>query len=342
MTKGPRPLVIRKVLPSDAEQIVGLFDLVYNGGYGIDECRDIETVRKILREDRDIWHVATDGDKVVASTVGMPSRWNRTYETCRGATHPDYRRGGMASALYKSVLEACYAKEDCDLTFGFPRTFGMYRIMQREAYSPFLATGYDGGMHITDRKREYHLVGINANVNKMLSRVAVPGSKLMEDSFVKENIISRIRFGNEFGDYPEMSIVGPVNEARLMDNFGISCCYMRLSHSVQIVDSTGNNEGDNKNITKAIENFLKEPPFKVEHAFAFVLADKEGLAKDLYGIGFEITSYIPAWYCEGGKRYDCIMMVKKSYDEKPVMHQTEEMIGNFSANFERLLKDMGG
>jgi hypothetical protein len=333
-------IVIREALPKDAEQIVDLFNITYNYGYGVDECRCVEKVRKIIEDKRDLWFVATDGDKIAASTVGMPNKWNRTYETCRGATNPTYRRMGAATELYKTTLEACFRQVDCDLTFGFPRTFGMYQIMYKVEH-PFLLTGYDGGMHITDKKRELHLVGMTKNPYMDVTRIIPSKSVFVKDGFIIDDILSKFDFENRIGDYPNSPIVGDATETcYTVDGLDLDYLHLTSSHSVQILGASCKQEYNSVKISEAIEKFLSDSQFKIEHAFVYVLAEKEKMIKELHKKGFEMTAYLPAWYHEDDTRYDCVMMAKRMYAEEPITHNTAETINNFKTNFSRMLEGL--
>ena len=55
----------------------------------------------------------------------------------------------------------------------------------------------------------------------------------------------------------------------------------------------------------------------VRHVTATVLADKIDLLQALCGYGFEVVAYLPAWFAEGVRRYDCVQLAKRGYVERP-------------------------
>ncbi len=331
-------LKTREVAASDAEQIVNLFDTVYNKSYPMEKFRDVDKVRKMLEDKRDVWHVALDGDKIIGSAAATQNSWNRTYETCRSMTHPDYAGRKVGKVLYNSVLKACYEREDCDFTFGFPRSLNMYLLLSTGIENPFLLTGYDGGMHIVNNRRENHLMGVTINPNRNLVRVeTATTNKLMENRFVQEKIMSKMRFENVSGEFSEAFIVGSVaNNHAEVDGLEFNYDYLSASRSLQINSISDITSNSLDAVTKAAERFFKKLPFGPEHIFSYVLVDKGEMIKKMFNLGFEIVSYLPAWYHEDGKRYDAVMMVKKLYGGEPAMYGTEEIINSFKSNFKNM------
>jgi len=331
------PIEIRPARIEDSKDIADLFNIAYNNSYPIAECTDVNKIEDIIRSKRDIWYVALHDSKVIAGTVGMPNKWNRTYETCRSVTHPDYRGGGIGKIIYKESLNTCYDQEDCDLTFGFPRTFNMYMLMHRNLDNPLLLVGYDGGMHIVEGRREAHLVGITKNPKKDIVRIIPENSDSLYNEFINSNILSKLSFVNQTDKYPEINIVGPhAGYYSKIKNVEIGYSYLPTSRSLQISHA----ESNRNNVVDALASIEKEIDVDAEYVFSFVLADKTDFIKDMIKNDFQITSYLPAWYYQDKKHYDCFMMVKKLYQENPMMYETQEIIKYFRQNFDEVTKKL--
>ncbi|WP_413715618.1 hypothetical protein IBZ12_01710 [Serratia ureilytica] len=70
---------------------------------------------------------------------------------------------------------------------------------------------------------------------------------------------------------------------------------------------------------------------------SIILADKLKLITDMIGIGFRITSCLPAWYLWHGKRYDCLMLVKGGSD-----YVNDNGLGNYVKTFDDAYRDIEG
>src|SRR3989344_5350843 len=163
-------ILYRHAVPEDAEQLARLYDAVYEGGYSLKECLDPSLCEERIRKREHIWMVALDKDKVVSATVSRPEAWNRSYETCRSVTLKEYLGRKIGTNLYDIALHAALSKEDCDLAYGYPRTEGMKRLMEKPN-PPITIVGSDFGMHIVSGKREVHLWSIIYNPFRKIIRV---------------------------------------------------------------------------------------------------------------------------------------------------------------------------
>ena len=61
----------------------------------------------------------------------------------------------------------------------------------------------------------------------------------------------------------------------------------------------------------------------------------QDLIRRMRKMGFAITAYLPAWYACDGKRYDCVMLVKRRFTQEPVAHGTAEAIVRFDQALNR-------
>ena len=53
-------------------------------------------------------------------------------------------------------------------------------------------------------------------------------------------------------------------------------------------------------------------------------------------MGFRVTAQLPAWYPHGGRRYDCVMVVRRAFEAEPVAHGFADQIGAFDARYARV------
>jgi len=64
---------------------------------------------------------------------------------------------------------------------------------------------------------------------------------------------------------------------------------------------------------------------EVRHSTVTVLADKLELVRALTNCGFEVSAYLPAWYHQGGRRYDCVKLARRQYNGVPSTQKLSEV-----------------
>jgi hypothetical protein len=132
-------------------------------------------------------------------------------------------------------------------------------------------------------------------------------------------------------------MVGPVSEQRA--DAGECTFFFEYdpaspSQALQITNVAAP-RADSDCVADALESFLGDFP-EAQHVSACVLIDKEDLIVRMRKMGFAITAYLPAWYACDGKRYDCVMLVKRNFSEEPAAHGTAEAIARFDRELNRV------
>ncbi|MCI0541981.1 MAG: GNAT family N-acetyltransferase [Verrucomicrobiales bacterium] len=331
----PAPIVLREAGPADADKIAALFRLAYRESSH--PCKDTAYLESTFRTGNDFWYVAVEGDKVVGCTASRRHSWNGAYESCRSVTLAEYRGSGLGTRLYVKSLEETCSRRDCDLTIGYPRTFAMYRLMSKGIRPAVVLVGHDGAMNIANGQREFHLAGMTANGHEALRRVVPFHSSIATSRFVEEEIIHPLGVESESGEYPADFVVGPSSgEAIQVGDITFRVQYdpQSPSKALEITGLTGERL-DPIGISKAVCELLRAYP-DARHVSAHVLVDKESLIHELASLGFAITAYLPAWQKVDGKRYDAVLLTRRTCTQEPVMHGTEEVIRRFDQAFAKL------
>jgi hypothetical protein len=337
-SKGDR-IHYRHAVPDDAEPLTKLYDRVYKGGYPLKDCLDPAIVKKIIEDGEHIWMVALDGDDMIGATVSMPESWNRSYETCRSVTDEEnYKGRGIGTVLYDLALHAAFNRDDCDLTFGYPRSLGMKHLMEKPN-PPITVLGTDFGRHLVSGVRETHLFSVVYNPFRTIQRVINPDPLLSKFEDL-EKLVDSFGLVTETGSYPERSIVGPKGERQFKCDHGtLSYNYFAPSRCAQI---TNVEAGDEKGMVATTwsliqnSNISSNQAERIEHVSFYLLADKKELLSRLVqpfdGLPiqrFYISGYVPAWHAQDGKRYDCLHMATRLTPDEPRMFDTEEIVVNF-------------
>jgi GNAT superfamily N-acetyltransferase len=326
--QGTNPYTIRAAAPADAPQLAALFQEAYLDSSH--PCQDLAFVSQSLGGNRDFWLVALEGGAIVSCMAGVWHGWNRTYETCRSVTHPRHRTHGLGRRLYELCLAHLYDQGDCALTFGLPRTRAMYRLISEGLGSPFVLAGHDGGMNVANGRREYHLIGVTTNPVRIPHRAAPLADPLASSAFIETQILSRLTFITTARSYPEALIVGPRGTHHTaVGPWSIGFTYERasLARSLHITRLSGP-PGDTAGALEGVAAVLKAGP-AAEHVYAYVLSDKGSFVGGMRELGFQVTAYLPGWYCRHDNRYDCLMLAKSTSPERPVAHETADLIEFF-------------
>ncbi|MBI4146825.1 GNAT family N-acetyltransferase [Candidatus Woesearchaeota archaeon] len=336
----------RSAVPSDAHKLAKLYDEVYKGGYPIVDCLDPVRINDIIEKNEHIWMVAFDKGELVGAAVAKPESWNKSYETCRSVTRGSYNGRNIGKFLYEMVLQTAFHRPDCDMVFGYPRSDLMKRLLEKTT-PPIAVVGSDGGMHIVSGVREEHLMCFVYNPHKTLSRV-VPQNPLYGKSRELTRLVEQFDLETNIGQYPARLIVGPAAERSYESRYGrVAFADFEPSKCLAI---TGVNADNVSDALRLIWDFIAPQATPAQpistvagHVSMYVLADKAELIAQLCaqfnGVPnqrFRMSGYLPAWYEEEGRRYDCVLLTTRLDGEAPVMHGTEELIASFREHFDRL------
>jgi len=318
----------RAPLEQDAEPIAQLFQIVYRESSH--PCKEAAFVRATFHSGRDFWLVAVANGRVVACTAMQRQPWNGVFESCRSVTHPEFRCHGLGGLLYQRILDQVSRRPDFTYVFGFPRTRGMLRLLCADVELPFVILGHDGAMNVANGCREYHLVGMTTNNREPLRHVVSERGNVASAPFLQRQVLSRLGMIGEVGSYPSDLVVGPVGEQQavvdgVVIEYRFDANLPNRALELMRVEAPGKDAGV---VCCALETFLAQFP-TVAHVSMNILSDKEELIGQLQHLGFEVSAYLPAWYVSGGRRYDCLMLIRQSFTEDPVAHETMELIQEF-------------
>jgi hypothetical protein len=322
------PVRYRDATPDDAEQIAGLYDRVYSGGYPVAELMDPVAIRQVLVAGADVWQLATIDDQVIGSVVGERAEWNRAYEICRGVVDPAFARGGRFRPLFDAIQRACVERADCELIPGYARSDHMQHICE-VAYVPYAMLGSDGGKHLVSGKREEHVVVLAVNPLHRVGRTT-PRVPLLTAGSDLHTRIARLGLDDKPGPYPPSTIIGPRGRNQFESDAGrLTYSYFEPSRCAAV---TAVDAADPVDISRCLTEFLEEQPHRIEHLTVSVLADKRALISQLCATAFTMTAYVPAWYADGEKRYDCAWLTARLDPRTPVRLGTDALIRSLHAD----------
>jgi hypothetical protein len=331
----PPDTIVRDGRVEDAEQLAGFFRLSY--GDSSHPCQDPGRVRDTIVQGSTSWFVAVRKEQVLACGAVIPHPWNGTCETCRIFVRPDCRYLDLGRRILQMVMGAAYRQSHSDLVFAAPRSHGIYLMIRHVLETPAVLLGHDGGMQVAHGIREYHLFCVTRDPNRMFSRVIPPGCSIAKAPFIIDQIVSPLALTTEVGEYPSRAIVGPPSAQRAE----VDGCILRYDHdaaspsqSLQVT-SVSARAADADRVVAALAAFLASRP-SVQHVSAYVLIHEVELIRRMRWMGFAITAYFPAWYADGGRRYDCVMLVQRRFAGEPIAHGTEETIALFDAHLNGL------
>ena len=136
---------------SDADHLVGLFSTVYQDSSH--ECKGPTHVRESLHNPDRSWFVAVHRSQLAGCTASQRHAWNASWEMGWTVIHPEYRGAGLGTQLVRTALDRLSRRRDFELTFGFPRSLSMYRLVSERLTPSFICTGHDGGLNIASGLR---------------------------------------------------------------------------------------------------------------------------------------------------------------------------------------------
>jgi len=325
---------VRLARRSDARAIAALFQRAYE--HSSHECKEVDHVRRTLAGDDHVWIVCQEGDEIVAVTCCRRIDWNRSYETCYSITEPRYRGQGLAKRLYLTALELAQERRDCEIVVGYPRNRTMAQLTTSGIASPPIAVGYDGGINVANGAREYHLITMARNPRANPIRVAPRADAFHWLDSVRQPVLSSLGFASELGEYPPVVVAGSgLGHEATIDDHRFSYLHDPASPS-EAVHVTGLSRrgsfamSPERAFARFVSRFASMPYICVQ-----ILVDKRAVIERLQEIGFQITAYLPAWYEERGRRFDCAMLVKSRFSAPPLCHGLETVIDRFRGTFEQ-------
>lgn len=323
-------LTIRLATADDAPLISSLFQLAY--GDSSHPCKDVGHVRNSIRSGTSRWRIAVDDGQVVACVTSILSPWNRSCELARGVTLKEYRGGGLGTELLqRSLHEACNSP-GCEVLLGVPRNRTMQHILSNQLAPCLLPVGHDGAINVANGVREYHAISFAVNPAAEFDHYIPESPALSHCEFVRQNIFRPLGLRPQKGKYPPRCIIG--------DGYDVPDSEFSFEHDPfcpsQSVEITGSNSepADPRQTAKNLISFLRTFEH-ILHVRVTVLVDKAEFIAQLVDVGFEITAYLPAWHWQEGGRYDCVLLVRRSFTDEPIDHGVRQTIEIFRDGLNR-------
>lgn len=238
-----------------------------------------------------------------------------------------FARGGRFRPLFESVQRACVERTDCELIPGYARSDHMQHICE-VASVPYQVVGSDGGKHLVSGVREEHVVVLAVNPLRRVARTA-PRVPLLPSGSDLHARIARLGLDDKPGPYPPVTIVGRRGgEVFESDTGRVTYSYFAPSRcaTVSAVDAA-----DPVDVLRCLASLLGARP-EIEHLTVSVLADKQALIRQLCAGPFTVTAYVPAWYADGERRYDCAWLTARLDPRTPVRLGTDALIRSLLAD----------
>jgi hypothetical protein len=249
-------------------------------------------------------------------------------------THPGYRNGGLSTQLVGAAMEQLRRRRDIDLGFGFPRSLTMYRLISERVAPPSICTGHDGGLNIANGLREYHLATVT-NLASAFIHVIPRSNQIAHSDFVRSTVFCPLALSPAVCDYPPDLVVGPSEGATtVVQHTRVRYRFDQLSPARALQITALDSGADPETVHHDLEAFLARLPTAL-HVSLYLLVDKEDLLRRLRSVGFEIAAYFPAWHLCRGRRYDCVLLIKRNYTEEPVSHGVADIVGEFRYEFSK-------
>lgn len=316
--------VVRNATPEDAPAIARLFELAY--GQSSHPCKDPQNVREGICSGGAVWRVAIDRDAVVACITLIVNAWNDSWELARAVTLPEYRGSGLGTELMQCSVDQACASPSCQVLMGFPRSRTMLHIVSSLKPS-LLPVGHDGAINVANGTREYHAIVCALNPSARFRHYVPSAPSLADSEFVRDQILRRLGFHPDRAQYPPAWVVGEGIEHPDLKPFSFGYDPLCPSDAIEI---TGY-QSDSRNPKEVARELIQmlESFYHTRHARLVVPIDKTEFIRELMAASFEITAYLPAWYLYHGARYDCVLLVRRRFQEEPTNHGIREVVDNF-------------
>ena len=328
-------ILFRHAREDDSDLLVKLYSDEYKGGYKVPECSDPEKFRQAIKDESLFWAVAVSGDKIVGAGVARPELWNRSYETCRTVIADGFKSMGFGQVLYNMTLQFAFSRGDCDFAYGYPRSSRMAHVVSKSE-PPMELVGHDAGMHMINGQREVCMVSVAYNPFKKIKRVVTKDIEaLCSSSLGFKGIVDKFDFDDVLGEYPSRIIVGPKADGVFRSGSGsLSYADFDACKCVFITDVDAKSARD---VRDTISEFLESDLIagrKMGYVSFLALADKLDALSALTvpfrgGKTANMTAYLPAWYSQGDRRFDCVYMALRLDDGSLSMHGTQGLVASF-------------
>jgi GNAT superfamily N-acetyltransferase len=321
---APECGVIRRARFEDAAGLAELFGLAY--GDTSHPCRDAGVIAAGMALGRERWFVAESGSQLVGCMSSVKHTWNQSAEVSYGVVHPDFRQSGLGAQLVSTCARTL---DTHSLVHYQPRSASSHRMLRRGGLSGTLV-GHDGGRHIANGVREFHMFAIARWRSRVYRHIAPSAGAASRSSWIRRQAYEPLGMAPLPGGYPGFCLVGPPGgtPGSLFD-----CIEYPDSDAIEITRSRGS-QGEME-VADRLERFLSSQGGSA-HISLTVLADKSRFISRVLSMAFSISAYLPAWLGYRLRRYDCVMLVRRRFEKRPAMNGLEEEVGSLDAAWSSL------
>lgn len=252
---------------------------MFQGDYPIGEYKSAGSVREMIEDESFIWYVLREDGRIIGSAVGTITKQNKSAEIGRTLISRDAQcTPGYITSLTDKLRQGLIEK-DVELMWSAIRQFSLYKLAKRDGWC---CAGHTNGEYIVG-KREDYIIGIWLSESAKERRVMPPKSSIYSLKGVKR-VMDEAGLEERVMDYPERKAVSYKKDYE-------SC--IKFSYHAH-----------NRSMTMANIDDLPE------HLQVTLLTDKEDCINYFLDDGYKISAFLPGWYLEDEKRYDCILMTK--------------------------------
>lgn len=322
----------------DAASIASLFRKTY--GRSSHECADETYVARSLTNPDYLWVVGRLAGSIVSVMCAARHSWNRTYEIGYTITDQGHRGNGIVRGLYTDMIARLEQLDDCDFIVAHVRNVVTHDISTKLGEPVAVAVGHDGAINLANDRREFHVITLKRNPYAGVTRV-VPTSLLASGLVAAAARFSRhLNLETVVGGYPSTLLTGKPGGKQI----GLGECVIGYDYdpdspsgAFQIASVTAETEDAARFGLFALLERLEA----YTYVSLVLLADKTHLLGELQGRGFSVTAYLPAWHCDAGQRFDCLMLVRSHFAEAPATNGLGDLISQFNSNYERRTDNHG-
>ncbi|MCU1496587.1 MAG: hypothetical protein JWM47_540 [Acidimicrobiales bacterium] len=248
----------------------------------------------------DLWVVVRDGSRMVAclSTGHLP--WTGAVELRFMAVAPGVRDQSLGSLIAVSAVDHLIATPGWTLVVAYSRGPAITRISEKAVDLRFVVTGHDGGRQWVHERHETHVVLLGLNPGHL------PVQPATEAGSLSQRLLAHLAWPalsteREIAP-PDRFVVGPQATEWWTDDFA------HLSPGELTLPDIGGSR--HRALTEVARRVQVHDDRGGRYVSAVVPAAHERFLRDLRGLGFRPTAYLPTWYADVRVRHDCVLMVR--------------------------------
>ncbi|WP_175964436.1 GNAT family N-acetyltransferase [Burkholderia pyrrocinia] len=296
---------VRRGTAHDAPALADLFRSTY--GDSTHPCQNPAYIRDAIAQQNDHWYIAQVADRIVGCLSVIHHTCNRATEFGYAAVDRDQHRTGIISTLLSIGLTNLQSRP-AGLVFAVMRSTVAYKAFSKSV--PSVLVGHDGGPNTAHGVREHHLTAIHPPLEtRSFVHVSPRHMTYRRSRFIQEQLYAPLGLHHRPGPYPPQFFSG---DASLID-LSAKGSRAEPTNAVGCCRRTALDTLSQDDVASDVRTFIAHNQ-SVGYLKQIVLADKIRLIRAMLQMGFDITAYLPAWHWHNGMRYDCVMLVKCTFN----------------------------